>query len=90
MANRGPRRMLFKTLVLATVSLTFLVDVQGGKAQADGEIVVVHSVAELSKALDQARLGKVRTVRLAAGSYPLAAPIVIDARLSGRSAPLSR
>ena len=44
---------------------------------------VVSSTAELTRALADARQGRVRTIRLSTGRYTLAAPLVIDAALSG-------
>lgn len=47
------------------------------------QVALVHSAEELAQALQRARAGQVRTIRLAPGRYALTAPIVIDARLSG-------
>jgi len=52
---------------------------------AEARTVTVHDAAGLATALDRARTGGgIDRIELAAGTYALAAPIVIDERLSGR------
>lgn len=52
---------------------------------AGARTVTVHDAAGLAAALERARAGGgIERIELAAGTYALAAPIVIDERLSGR------
>ncbi len=62
------------------LALALVVSASGAAAQA----VTVHDASSLAAALDQARADKrIRRIELASGTYELAAPIVIDATLSG-------
>ncbi|EZP49987.1 PDZ domain-containing protein [Sphingomonas sp. RIT328] len=54
-----------------------------GATSSRSATLTVASAVELAAALVRAQAGTVRTIRLASGRYELAAPITIDARLSG-------
>lgn len=80
--HQGHHMLAKLSLLVGTALLSPAASAQSG-ARGGGEVLTVRSAAELTDAMERARRGGPKTIRLAAGRYLLTAPLVIDARLSG-------